>query len=229
MKPDDVSAVAILKKPMLFATIGLFGLSALMGILFIITAPPGDAWQILATTTLLAFFSLFTMNNILRLDSKGIIKVLASLAMLSNVVWTVLWFILIWNIDGGGASVMWKMIWISTSLSICLTLTGSFIDIKQASAAINTLRITAIGSAWFLFIYITPAIIESALWEYISDTWQLIAVVSILFAFSTITTAILKKLQSNRIDTEASLREQIKNELRAEVEAEFRGDINKTK
>lgn len=222
-------SIAQLKKPLLRTTIGLFGFSAILGVLFIISAPEGEAWKILATTTLLSFFSLFTTNNLLRLENPtSYIKVLAIIAIASNLLWAGPLFATIWGFLGGywqGYEIIWKMVWTFSILSICLTLTGSFLSMKSDSVAFQNTRIAAIASAWLLYIYILPTILGVD-GSYLGDSWQFVAIVSIVFAFSAISTPILARLKATpKQQSDADYRAQVRAELRAEVEAEVRQQI----
>lgn len=230
MKSSNVSPITRLKKPLLQATIGLFGISAALGVFFVISAPEGEAWRILATTTLLAFFSLFTTNNLIRLDhTTPHIKALAAAAIVSNLLWVVPWLFIIWEFVGSswdGFDILWRTIWTFTILSICLTLTGSFLAMKSSSPGFQAARTTAIISAWLLYLYILPAILEIREPDYLGDSWQLIAIASIVFVFCAISTPILAKLRpSNQASGDDAYREQIRAELRAEVEAEVRAEL----
>lgn len=226
------TTIARLKKPLLRATIGLFGLSAAMGIFFVVGAPEGEAWRFLATTTLLAFFSLFTSNNILRLDNPSpLIKYFAAAAIVSNLLWAGPWLVIIWELIGSswsGLEVVWRSIWIFTVLSICLTLTGSFLNMKQGSQGFTVARYTAIASAWLLFLYLLPAMLDISEPDYLGETWQLIAIASIVFAFSAISTPVLAKLKpSGKPTKDDDYRAQIRAELRAEIEAEVRAELKR--
>lgn len=222
-------SIAHLKKPLLQTTIGLFSVSAILGVLFVLAAPEGEAWKILATTTLLAFFSLFTTNNLLRLESpKGYIKALAIGAIVSNLLWAVPLLITIWAFIGSswsGYDIIWRMIWTFSLLSICLTLTGSFLNMKSTSTAFQNTRIAAIASAFMLYVYVLPAIYGADA-EYIGESWQFIAIVSIVFAFSAVSTPIFARLKAApKQQSDDDYRAQIRAELRAEVEAEVRQQI----
>lgn len=224
-------SIAQLKKPLLQATIGLFSVSALLGVLFVLIAPEGETWKILATTTLLAFFSLFTTNNLLRLESpKKYIKVFASAAIVSNLLWAIPLLLTIWVFLGSSWSnyeIIWRMIWTFSLLSICLTMTGSFLNMKSASIAFQNTRIAAIASAWLLYVYILP-VVYGVDAEYIGESWQFIAIASIIFAFSAISTPILARLKAapkQQANSDADYRARIRAELRAEVEAEVRQQI----
>lgn len=240
------ASLSLLKKPLLMTTIGLFGASALLGIFFIISAPQGDSWKILATTTLLAFFSLFSMNNILRLDAQSYVRLLACIGIASNIVWTTLWLIIIWSpsLFENSHEVMWKTIWITSALSICVTLTANYLSMKNTSPILIAFKTSAIASAWFLYLYISPAILGVD-GQYLTDSWQLVAILSIVFAFSTISTPILYKIQSGKIknsdetsvqashddtdlraEIEAELRPKIEAELRTQIEAELRQQLS---
>lgn len=217
--------IAQLKKPLLRTTVGLFGFSAALGVIFIISAPEEEAWRILATTTLLAFFSLFTTNNLLRLESPNrAIKTLAITAIASNLLWALPLLALIWS-TGSWFDGVWKMVWCFSVLSLCLTLTGSFLNMKSESTAFQNTRIVAIASAWLLYVYMLP-IILGAEGSYLGDSWQFVAIVSIVFAFSAISTPILARLKgAPKQQNDDDYRARIRAELRAEVEAEVRQQI----
>lgn len=230
MNSSTLSPITKLKKPLLRATIGLFGISAALGVFFVISAPEGEAWRILATTTLLAFFSLFTTNNLIRLDhTASHIKALAAAAIVSNLLWAAPWLFIIWEFIGSswdGFEILWRTIWTFTILSICLTLTGSFLAMKSNSPGFHTTRTAAIVSAWLLYLYILPAILEIQEPGYLGDSWQLIAIASIVFVFCAISTPILAKLKpSKQTSNDDTYREQIRAELRAEIEAEVRAEL----
>ncbi len=179
---------------------------------------------------MLAFFSLFTTNNVSRLDNPAqYVKVLAVAAIISNLLWVGPWLIVIWELIGSSWTSfewVWQVIWAFTLLSICLTLTGSFLSMKRTSTAFAATRLTAIASAWLLYVYVLPGILRLE-FGYLGETWQFLAILSIIFAFSAISAPIIGKLKPAKrpANDDDAYRERIRAELRAEVEAEVRAEL----
>ena len=280
-KPQN-PIVEKLRKPLLYAVIGLFGLSALLGIFFILASPDQMGSRVIATTTLLAFFALFSLNNINRLNASGAPKTLSIIALISNVFWCLPWLLTVWDIFAWTMctrqyfsyhpeieglysysctntyydfmQIMYKVIWLAASISFATTFSANFLKLKNYNTAIRALKNTAIASITFIVIYITPAILWET-WSYASDSWQLIAISGILFAFSAITTPILhsvskrkakeiaqqhdmnaqiaaekQKVSDDMANIRAELEDKIRKEIEAEIEAKTsaRSDIQAT-
>ena len=86
----------------LFATIGFFSLDAVIGIFMILFGSVIHngliIGQIAATAAILGLFSLLTMNNIFRRESRDkIVKISSTAAIIFNIVWIVPWLLIVWN------------------------------------------------------------------------------------------------------------------------------------
>ena len=55
---------------LLFSTITLFSISAFLGIVFVLVSADSTAWKISGTVFVFALLSLFSMNNVFRLESE---------------------------------------------------------------------------------------------------------------------------------------------------------------
>lgn len=240
MKTNPSPFVTKMRKPLLIITLILFALSALLGITFILIAPHDDQWKLLGTTTLFSFFSLFTMNNLLRLVGSAIVKILAISAIVSNIIWTSLILILTWgpwDIFSDQFSSIYQITWLAIGFSICATLTGSFLFMRTASTFHLTTKIGSITAAWFLYIYYIPAILKISDGSYLSETWQIIAIAGIFFAFCTISTPIIGRIKNSKTTTNElsvgpdnispAVRAQIEAELRPKLESELREKITR--
>lgn len=229
-----------MRKPLLVITLVLFGFSTLLGVLFILIAPNEDQWKFLSTTTLLSFFSLFTMNNLLRLTGSSLVKALAIGAIISNVIWTTLISTLIWGPWGlfsSEFSSIYQVTLLTIGFSICATLTSSFLFMHTVSKFHNTTKFGAIVTAWFLYIYYVPAMARLNDGAYLYQTWQIIAIAGIFFAFCTISTPILARIKNVKTATStpnaslekisATVRAQIEAELRPKIESELREKITR--
>ena len=100
----DVNALPAWKI-FLYATIGLIGLSALIGIFLIIFSDSGfvkDSINVLAriagTTSILGLFCLLTMNHIFRCKhKKQLVRVAATAGLIMNIIWLIPWMLILWN------------------------------------------------------------------------------------------------------------------------------------
>ena len=258
MNNDKVIMIKKIKKILLISTITLFSISAFLGIIFVLVGVDSTAWKIIGTTAILGLLSLLSMNNVFRLESEQKqIKILSITALISNIFWSIPWIFIVWDIfrtfmcDESTVTgyygysyrdcsrsfydfmeFIYKLVGTAGIISATTTVVANFLNMKNYSSAIKALKITAISSAIFLGAYFLPAIwFEDG--GYISDTWRLIAVVAIIFVFSSIITPILAKIAKNkeknsnaapRVD-EVQLREQIEAEVRAKIAQEQLSDI----
>lgn len=235
---------ASLKKIVLYITIVLFSLSALIGIISVLTSADSTAWKICATTAILGGVALLTLNGITRLESnRRSVRILGAVSIAAHFVWAIIAIMLIWSVlkhficeDVDScrtyydvAEVLLQIMATAIIVAVCTTVSANLLTVKNYSAAVRSLKITAIISVIFLGVYFLPAI-----WlretQYLGDTWQLISVVFIVAVFSGIMTPIFAILQRNKrkkeetpsdgaID-EVALRKKIEAEVRAEIEAE---------
>ena len=91
-------------KCFLFVMIGCFLATAFVGIVFILVgnnigSVMGEfLGRFCATSAVIGLFSLFTMNNLFRLESKKQHVKIASIAALAlNLIWVIPWLLLVWN------------------------------------------------------------------------------------------------------------------------------------
>ena len=235
-----------LRRLLVIATITLLSLSALLGIVFVLTGADGVAWKVCGTVAILGVLSLITMSNIFRFEGSRItIKILSVVAIVAAVIWTLLLIGTIWDVYrtivcedtyrtcsrlySDFMQDILKIIVTGVIVSITTTVIGAFLQIKNHSSILAVFKYTAIASAVFLGVYFLPAIwFEDG--DYIEDSWRLMAVVGIVFAFTSIVTPIVAKVQKSRslksaeanpapID-EAKLRKEIEAEVRAKIATE---------
>ena len=95
-------------KYFLYATIGCFSLTALIGIVFILggSSIKGETAEFLgrfcASAAVIGLFSLFTMNNLFRRESnKNYVKIASTAALVLNLVWVLPWLLIVWNAFDG--------------------------------------------------------------------------------------------------------------------------------
>lgn len=239
-----------IKRFLLFSTISLFSLAAFLGVIFVLIGVDETAWKVCSTVLVFALLSLFSMNNIFRIESKRkTVKNLSIIALISNIFWSIPWIIFIWEpfkvfictqtvsyygynnlslqCPVGYQNFMEALNTLSSTaiiISMVTTINSNFMNIKDYSPAIRYLRIAAISSATFLGVYFLPAVwkLDS---EYISSTWRLITIVSIVFVFSAIITPILAKVARNKTQATAPVSPSDEARLRQEIEAEVRAKI----
>lgn len=90
-------SVAQLRSVLLYLSIGLLTLCALLGILAVLSQEVD--WRILFTTFCAAIASLIAMSNILRLtDNRIVIKILSIMSIILNVQWFTGMFVIQWNL-----------------------------------------------------------------------------------------------------------------------------------
>ena len=90
-------SVAQLRSVLLYLSIGLLTLCALLGILAVLSQEVD--WRILFTTFCAAIASLIAMSNISRLtDNRIIIKILSIMSIILNVQWFTGMFVIQWNL-----------------------------------------------------------------------------------------------------------------------------------
>ena len=91
------SSVAQLRSVLLYLSIGLLTLCALLGILAVLSQEVD--WRILFTTFCAAIASLIAMSNISRLtDNRIVIKILSIMSIILNVQWFTGMFVIQWNL-----------------------------------------------------------------------------------------------------------------------------------
>ena len=99
-------------KCFLFIMVGCFLATAFVGIIFIlfgssIGSTTGEfLGKFCATSAVIGLFSLFTMNNLFRLESKKqYVKIASIAALVLNLIWVIPWLLIVWNaFDGLQAS-----------------------------------------------------------------------------------------------------------------------------
>jgi polyhydroxyalkanoate synthesis regulator phasin len=93
--------IVAIKRMLLFSTITLFSISAFLGIVFVLVSADSTAWKISGTVFVFALLSLFSMNNVFRLESeRKSVKYLSVVALISNIFWSLPWILIIWNVFG---------------------------------------------------------------------------------------------------------------------------------
>ena len=240
--------IVAIKRMLLFSTITLFSISAFLGIVFVLVSADSTAWKISGTVFVFALLSLFSMNNVFRLESeRKSVKYLSVVVLISNIFWSLPWILIIWNVFGLAMCTetvirytysysqcpesyydvmrfIYQLAGTAGIISLTVTVVANLLHIKDYSMAIKYLRISGISSAIFLGVYFLPSIWFSEA-NYISDTWRLIAVVAIIFAFSTIVTPILVKITRNKLERATPAPQMDEARLRQEIEAEVRAKI----
>ena len=238
----DNMNVRKIKKILLYTTVGLFAASALIGIVVVLSASFNMiVGRIISTTTLLGALALFSMNNIMRTEDERIhVKVLSIIALISNLVWSLPWLLIIWDVlkvDTGNALVLSRIISTAAIVSFNTTLSASFLSFKKYTALIIGLAIMTIASSAIIGIYFLICLYcrdYKIIGQLFEDTWRVVVISGILLVFGVITTPILARSAAKKDNesspetapitpaaTEAELRAQIEEEVRAEVEAEM--------
>lgn len=229
---NGIMKASIFKKPLLYTTISLFGISALLGIIVVISsAYDMTVGRIISTTSVLGLLALFCMNNILRTESdRSYVKVLAIIALISNLVWSIPWLMAIWGVYIE-SNVIWKIVATAAIVSFNATMAANYLSFKKYNAAIWTFAISTIVISYIIAIMLIIPLYSNDyrfIGRYFEGVWRPLVVFCILLVFGTITTPILARVEANKDKTpktgtdEAALRAQIETEVRAKIEAEMR-------
>ena len=242
-----------IKKLLFISTIVLFSISALLGIISILFGSDETVWKIAGTTALLGMLSLLSMNNVFRLESElSSVRTLSTIALVSNILWSLPWILFLWDFfvatlcdrtpvttEGylhysstcsslyyATTDVLHKIATTAAILSVVATVASNFLNIGYRTRTIDLFRYTAITSSTIIGLYFLPAI-WSGEEEYIGRSWRFIAILAIIFVFSSIITPILTKVARTKSRNPATTTHQPVDEvaLRRELEAKIRAEI----
>lgn len=242
-----------IKTLLLTATITLFSISALLGIIFILVGTDTLGWRVVGTVAILGLLSLLSMNNVMRLESpKAPIRNLSTTALISNLFWAIPWILIVWNAFksflctqvpqqylsaqyylvadcpawyNGMIELIIKIALTAGIISITTTIASNFLGIKNYTQAIGTLKNITTYSAATIGLYFLPAIwTEGA--NYIHESWRFITIIFIIFVFSSIVTPILARIARSKTDRPKAYPSPIdEKRLRQEIEAKVRAEI----
>lgn len=241
------------RKFFLYATIGLFSASALIGIYLILFGADSTSGKIVATTAILGAFSLFTMNNIIRLESvQKSVRYSAIGALISNLIWVIPSILMLWgffelfkpdcqysyaygsyNYTAYNTcmkpyhnleEVIFKTINTACVTSAVLTLVSNFSNFKNYTKSIAILKTVTIITGGMLGSYEVGVIVFND--EVGGDFWRVLAVLGIVLVFGLIVTPILVKINKKKVETPAPAVQPIDEAaLRAQIEQEVRAKI----
>ena len=219
------------KKLFLYATISMFSLSAFLGICFILFGTNAIGGKAIGTTAIMGVFSLFTMNNIIRLENEQkSVRYSAAGALISNVIWLIPSVLMLWGFfeifqtdcQSSGISrsgyayeayeacmqpyyvlqeVILKIINTACVTSAVLTLISNFMSFKNYTPAIRVLKITTMACGVLLGTYEIGAVFFNRTIN--GEFWRVLAIVGIILVFGLIVTPIMVRI--SRKQEEASV------------------------
>lgn len=89
----------IARKYLMWAAIGLFSASAVMGIFFLWFGTDEAGGRVISTTSIMGLLALFSMNNIIRMESgKQRVRMFSVTALVANIFWALPWILLVWGV-----------------------------------------------------------------------------------------------------------------------------------
>jgi len=214
------SRLGKIKKFLLYLTIGLFFLGAILGIASVLYSTGATVNQTGVTVIIFGIVSLFCMNAVNRIDTSNIyIKILSVISLVSNFFWSIPAVLGVWGVfytvlcidrvkgryftgcpDGYDETItmITRIAFTAFIVTVATTLINNFLNIKNYSRSVQISKIAAILSSIYLGLYFLPILWIEETGRYVEDTWRLTIVVSIVFVFSVIVTPILVKLSKSR-------------------------------
>lgn len=239
------------KRTLLYTTITLFAISALLGIMAVLFDLGDFTWRIVGTTTAFALISLLSTNNLVRLSHASTkVRVTAIIALIANLLWAVPFILELWGVLSHVGctmvapsaideynnsrrmdcsvhyeleSFLWKMMALAFSLSITATISSNFLALKSTSSTVKTLKAITIATAMGVeFLFAITVLTEFALSDFLV---KLCIILFIVEVFSLIVTPILVKVQSGSSAKQPKTSTKTEAELRAEIEAELRAKL----
>ncbi len=228
-----------IRKILLYVSIGLLAISALLGIIAILFGEM--EWRIITTTFLAGIASIIAMGCVTRLEEpQPLIKTLTILTLILDMVWFALSLCLLWYEIGdmiwcgghlGDYSGCYEaqnlvLKWSITAFifTVVLSLLSRFMTIK-GNTSITSLKLLTIVSA--VMCGLCGLIIVWKANELATDNmWRLLAVFAILVVFGIVVTPILVRLNKSKNkpklsdEEERKLRQEIEREVRAKIAAE---------
>lgn len=227
-----------IRKILLYISIGLLAISALLGIIAILFGEM--EWRIIATTFLAGIASIIAMGGMSRLEkSRTLIKISTMLMLILDVVWLVLALSLLWDeihdmIWCGGSPAEYGVCyetrelvlkWSVTAfiITIVLSLLSKFMTIKDVTVSIVGLKLLTTTSAVLCGLCGSILVWREGIIAGNDDMYRLLAVFAILMIFGVIVTPILVQLNKSKSKTKPSDEEERK--LRREIEREVREKI----
>lgn len=234
------STLDLVRRTLLYVSIGLLTLSALLAIVAVLSGELD--WRIIVTTFFAALASVLAMGNVSRLgEPQPLPKFLSFAALLFNVVWLVLALSVVWDFakniglcspsyyGGCGDDTQSQLIkWSVTMFVAALvsSLTAKFLTIKGTTPAIISLKVLTIVSA--VMCGTTSLFIIWQEYGNRDDSWRILTVFGILTIFGLVVTPILVRLQKPKArpglssEDEQRLRQEIEQEVRAKIADEQR-------
>lgn len=241
---NQTTTLVTLRKALLYTSIGALSISALLGIIMVLS---GDVdWRIIATTFYAAIASIFATSSLTRFEtSSAPMRAMASAIMMFNVAWLILALIVVWDVLGISSSctgvysyasckfsyeaiVKWSITMFVVTL--VTSLMARFVTFKDVNSLVAGLKVLTMVSAG-MFGLVSVAMIWSRHGG--SDLWRLWLVAIILMILGAIVTPLLIWIENNKsrqvnnansgnlssVD-EQRLRQQIEAEVRAKIMAE---------
>ncbi len=244
-------------KIFLYATIGFFSLDVVIGIIWVLFGFSfGETWlplslgKIASISSILGLFSLLTMNNVLRFEGGKVAKVIAIIAIVINLVWSIAWLLIVCDCFDGlkadcdysgifhhdactepydnAIKTSWRTVGDGVVLSVFFTTLASYLSIKNRSKIIMAIRVGALVSGGILAFYLIKCI-STGDYSMDSITGKMLAIMSIVYVFCIVLTPILiraqkkKKGQNEMVNKGDDENSEVK--LREKIEKEVRAQI----
>ena len=238
---------------LLYISISLFSVCALMGIMATLSGPVDG--RILITTLFTAVASLFAMGGVARLeDEQRLIKTLSVVSLIVNALWLLGALILVWELlpslgicntsasyeFPAGYDYMFCGRLKETLLKLTITafiitsltaLTAKFLSFKRNDSIISGLVTLTISSASLLSLVGLSILWQKHGGDVLTANWQLLTIFGILTVFGLVVTPVLMRAQAYKQKAQAvsdeerqRLRQEIEQEVRAELVAEQQSD-----
>lgn len=239
-----------IRKTLLWVSIGLFGLSALIGIWMILFSANTVGGQVISTTAILGLLTLLSANNLARIeDHNGAIKVMSIISLCANLVWSLIWIALVWGIfekmsctltthygstyyscsrdyyDFLGG--LWRIVAFSGTLSFLCTTISNLLRGEHRTTPITVTRYLAIGTDILLCGFFLLEIIANFKIRIDEAGAKILAVLFVIFVASSIICLILTAMQRRKAKKQYTQSKQSLDEqaLREQIEAEVRAKI----
>lgn len=236
-----------LRQFLLYISIGLFSVCALMGIMAALSGPVD--WRILMTTLFTAVASLFAMGGVARLeDEQRLIKTLSVVSLIVNALWLLGALILVWDLlsslricntnissefPGGYdymlcgqlEEILTKLTVTAFIITSLTALIAKFLSLNAKNSIISGLVTMTISSASLLSLVGLSILWQEHGGDGLTANWQLLTIFGILTVFGLVVTPVLIRAQAYKQKSQAAVSDEERQRLRQEIEQEVRAKI----
>ena len=245
MKQDN--QLSRLRQFLLYISISLFSVCALMGIMAALSGPVD--WRILMTTLFTAVASLFAMGGVARLeDDQRLIKTLSVVSLIVNALWLLGALILVWDLlsslgicntnissefPGGYdymlcgqlEEILTKLTVTAFIITSLTALIAKFLSLNAKNSIISGLVTMTISSASLLSLVGLSILWQEHGGDGLTANWQLLTIFGILTVFGLVVTPVLIRAQAYKQKSQAAVSDEERQRLRQEIEQEVRAKI----